>query len=256
MVARLTTLQGVWQELSRRRSLAEAPLERIDLSRVAVAGYDLGAYTAMVVAGERLRGFTTPALPAPVRAVIALSPYADFSGAALSARYSAIHSPVLSITSDDDWDSLGLVTAPSIRRAPFEYMPAGGKYLLTMSRLPHAAMGGGNKLESGDEPQQTESHESGGQGSSQGRGHGGHHLGDHGGHGDTSGETGGARREGSRPSGSTVLSPTARAIGMAAIQGISTAFLDAYVKQDPIAQEWLDKDAKRWLGDRGEIRKR
>lgn len=256
MLVRLAALQGVWQELSRRRSQGEAPLERIDLSRIAIAGYDLGAYTAMIVAGEHLRDFTTPALPIPVRAVVALSPYADFSGAALSARYSGIHSPVLSVTSDDDWDSLGLVTAPSLRRAPFEYMPAGGKYLLAMSRLPHSAMGGENVQESGDEPQQAESYESGSQGRSQGGGHGGHHLGDHGGHGNASGEAGGGRQQRSGSSGSTTLSLTARAIGMAAIQVVSTAFLDAYVKQDPIAQEWLDKDARRWLGDSGEIRKR
>lgn len=256
MAARLAALHGVWRELDRRRSQGEIPLKRIDLSRVAIAGYDLGAYTAMVVAGERLRNFTLPALPIPVRAVVALSPYADFSGAALSTRYQAIRGPVLSITSDDDWDSLGLVTAPSIRRAPFEYMPAGGKYLLAMSRLPHSAMGGGDIQEGGDEPQPAEKYESGSQRGSQGGGHGGHHLGEHGGHGNASGEAGVGGQERSGSSGRGTLSLTARAIGMAAIQGISTAFLDAYVKQDPIAQEWLDKDARRWLGDRGEIRKR
>ena len=52
------------------------------------------------------------------------------------------------------------------------------------------------------------------------------------------------------------ISPTAQAIGVIAIQGVTTAFLDAYVKNDPIALEWLGKDASRWIKNRGEIRKK
>ncbi len=257
MAVRLAALQGVWQELSRRQTRGEAPLERIDLSRVAVAGYDLGAHTAMIIAGEQPRGATLPTLSAPVRAFIALSPYADFSGAGFGSRYRAISTPVLSVTSDDDWDAAGLVSAPSIRRAPFEYMPPGNKWLLVMSGLSHAALGGGMMQENGEDLRQLESHASGGAGwSSSGGGHGGHHFGDHGGHGSTGSEArqGGTERAASpaRPT----LSPTARAIGIAAIQGVSTAFLDAYVKEDAIAQEWLAKDARRWLRESGEIKQR
>ena len=256
MAARLAVLQGAWQELSRRQARREAPLERIDMTRVAIAGYDLGAYTAMVIAGEHLRGLTLPALPMPVRAVIAMSPHADFSGIALSARYRAIATPVLSVTSDDDWDTAGLGTAPSIRRAPFEYMPPGDKYLLTMSGLSHSVLAGGTVEASGEDLRPAESHKSEGLGRSSGGGHGGHHFGDHGGHGTAGGEARQGEQERSGSPARASLSPTARAIGMAAIQGVSTAFLDAYVKRDAIAQEWLDKDAKRWLGERGEIKKR
>lgn len=256
MAARLAALQGVWRELSHRRSRGEAPLDRIDLSRVAIAGYDLGAYTAMIMAGEQLRGFTLPALPIPVRAIVALSPYADFSGVALSRRYEAVRGPVLCVTSDDDWDSVGLVTAPSIRKAPFEYMPPGDKYLLTVSGLPHSVLGGGQAHEGGDDHPPAEGRPSEGSRRPQTGGHGGQHFGGHGGHGSGGGA---ARHDGQEHPGAHArpgLSPTARAIGMAAIQGVSTAFLDAYVKQDPIAQEWLDRDARRWLRERGEIRKK
>jgi hypothetical protein len=37
---------------------------------------------------------------------------------------------------------------------------------------------------------------------------------------------------------------------------VTTAFLDAYVKDDSIGREWLDKDARRWLGERGKIEKK
>lgn len=256
MAARLAVLQSAWQELSRRQARREVLLERIDMTRVAIAGYDLGAYTAMVVAGEHLRGLTLPALPMPVRAVIAMSPHADFSGTAFSTRYRAISTPVLSVTSDDDWDALGLGTTPSIRRAPFEYMPPGDKYLLTMSGLSHSELAGGALAASDEDLRPGGSHESEGLGRSPGGGHGGHHFGDQGGHGNAGGE---ARQGGQERSGSPAharLSPTARAIGRAAIQGVSTAFLDVYVKRDAIAQEWLDKDARRWLGERGEFKKK
>lgn len=255
MVARLAALRGAWRELNRRRSQGDIPLDRIDPSRVAIAGYDLGAYTAMVIAGEQIRGFTLPAPPMPVRAVVALSPYADFSGVALRRRYEAIHGPVLSVTSDEDWDSVGMVTAPSIRKAPFEYMPPGDKYLLTLSGLPHSVLGGGKAQES-DDHQPAESHESEPQGRPQGAAHGGPHLGGHGGHGNAGGEAPHGGQEHSASPVRAGLSPTARAIAMAVIQGVSTAFLDAYVKRDSIAQEWLDRDAGRWLRERGEIRKK
>jgi hypothetical protein len=32
------------------------------------------------------------------------------------------------------------------------------------------------------------------------------------------------------------------------VQGVTTAYLDATVKSDPVASEWLTRDANRWLG--------
>jgi hypothetical protein len=53
-----------------------------------------------------------------------------------------------------------------------------------------------------------------------------------------------------------LASPTERAMNVSLIQGTSTAFLDAYVKQDAIALEWLRKNASRWIGTHGELRKK
>ena len=41
---------------------------------------------------------------------------------------------------------------------------------------------------------------------------------------------------------------------MIALEDVSTAFLDAYLKDDPLAREWLARDAKRWLGAAGGLR--
>jgi len=135
-------------------------------------------------------------------------------------------------------------------------MPEGDKYLLAMSRLSHLALGGGNQQDGSDEPQRMEKYESPSRGGYQSGGHGGHHFGEHGSHGNVGGEAARGGQERSGYAAGSVLTPTARAIGVAAIQGVSSAFLDAYMKQDPIAQEWLNKDAKRWLGESGELRKK
>jgi hypothetical protein len=39
----------------------------------------------------------------------------------------------------------------------------------------------------------------------------------------------------------------------AAIQAISVAFLDATLKQDPVAAEWLSRNAPHWLGGSGTL---
>ncbi|MFA6310460.1 MAG: hypothetical protein WCV99_14815 [Sterolibacterium sp.] len=260
MAGRIEALQSALSELARRHAGGEAPLDKIDLSQVAIAGYDMGAYTAMAVAGESIRGVPRPVLPFPIKAVIALSPYSDFSGAPFDERYAGIRGPVLSVTSDDDTDALGLVTSPSIRKAPFETMPGGNKYLLTLSGIPHAGMsGGGPKSDTGQagtSPGQSES------GLNPGAGDRAPDRGSRGGHRKSgasgsaavdAGRSGGARPATFRDAG---LSPTSLAIGEAAIQGVSTAFLDAYVKEDVIAREWLDRNASRWLRDRGEIKRK
>ena len=244
MSARLEALAGVLAELIRRQAQKEAALERIDLTHVAVAGFDLGAYTAMAIAGEEVPGSARPVLPLPVAAVIALSPYADFSGPSFATRYGAIRGPVLCVSGDNDADALGLVSSPSLRKAPFQYMPAGDKYLVTMANLQHSALSGGNldpvppeegrSVETGDASERP-------QGSGR---RGGKHK---------SAAAGAGMR--SALSGAPP-SPTAQAIGVAAVQGIAVAFLDAYLKQDPIAREWLEKDAARWLRNGGEIKRK
>jgi len=258
MTERIEALQTAMAELKRRHTGSQSPLDRIDFSRVAVAGYDMGAYTAMVVAGESIRGVPEPVLPFPIRAVIALSPYSDFSGTPFGERYAGIHGPVLSITSENDTDALGVVTSPSIRKAPFETMPGGSKYLLTLSGIPHSGMSGGGSVAASSEVDHPRGKTGGSQGGDSrapdGASRGGRRKGGMGG----GGSVDGGRMAGERPGMSSTarISPTSLAISEAAIQGVTTAFLDAYVKQDSIAREWLDKDASRWLRDRGEIKRK
>lgn len=265
MSERLFALQDALRELARRHAAGERPLERVDLSRIAAAGFDLGAYTAMALAGESMRNVVAPQLPVPIRAVIALSPHASFSGPSFASRYGTIRIPVLSITSDADGDALGVVAGPHLRRAPFEYMPAGDKYLALLAGMPHGAFSGASTAPAGEPDYRPADSRSPGRSAPQtgGRGGAGGHghfseasaaaAGSHGGGGSGGGSGGrGAPPEDLRRR----ASPTELAMGVAAVQGISTAFLDAVLKEDSIAREWLEKDAARWLQGKGELRRK
>ena len=252
--ARLKALAALLAELQRRRAGNEALLQRLDLSHVAISGFDVGAHTAMLVAGEALQGDAqAAALPVPVVAIVALSPHADFSGSALSARYQSIAGPVLSVTSNDDYDSLGVVTSPSVRKAPFEYMPSHDAYLLWLANATHAVISGSKSSAAEQSPEAAASDR-----------------------GDSHGSSSGGSRRGGRRSGqerpTTAAGPpdaagsgngrpgrpslTDQALNVSLIQGVTTAFLDLYLKQDATAREWLQKDARRWIGERGELKRK
>jgi dienelactone hydrolase len=243
---RLDMLSGLVNELERAVSSGAPGLGSIDLSRVALAGFDVGAYSAMIVAGESAPGISPPTLPVKVSAVIALSPYADFSGVDFAVRYRDIGVPVLSVTSDTDSDDLGSDT-PSLHRAPFQYMPEGQKYLLAVAGATHADIGneramevarGKGKTGQSGIPNLTEN--SPGNGTGQ--------RGEH------------ARHEGngSRPSSAlgNTTSPTKRAMIQAAIQQVSIAFLNAYIKDDKYSLEWLSHQAKPWIDEVGQLQQK
>jgi dienelactone hydrolase len=253
MAARVAALQQCLSEVRRRQNSGEAPFDRLDLSKVAVAGYDLGAYTAMVLAGEPVRQAQVPALPIDVAAVIALSPYADFSGLPLSERYQQIRPPVLSITSPADTDPLNLVSSPSLRKAPYEYMPAGDKYLLSLGQVSHRVLSGEVSEPSAAAEQAERSAKSAGMGNgSAGRsGRGGRSKGAAG----MAGEGVMPVRPDGQPANSQLLL-TQQAQAVAAVQSVSSAFLDAVFRQDGIAREWLTQDAKRWLRGVGELQRK
>lgn len=270
MSERLGALHDALRQLARRHGAGEPALERVDLSKVAVAGFDLGAYTAMAIAGESMRNVVAPPLPVSIRAAIALSPYASFSGPPFASRYGTIRIPVLSLTGDADGDALGVVTGPHLRRAPFEYMPAGDKYLALLAGMPHGVFSGASAAPAGEPEYRPADSRSPPRpaGSTGGRGGGGGHghfsgasaaaAGSHGGDG-AAGRSGG-HADGGHPAPAENLrrraSPTDLAMGVAAVQAISTAFLDAVLKEDTIAREWLEKDAARWLQGKGELRRK
>ncbi len=266
MGQRLERLALLLAELKHRQQQGDPLLASLDTDQVALAGYDLGAYTAMAAAGEKLKAMAEPAPPLPIRAIIALSPVATFNGLAFTARYPNIRVPVLSITGDQDGDALGLVDTPSLRQAPFQYMPKGDKYLLLLQDMPHRLYSGG-PLGRGMEAQESNAAsrdtERGGMGegpeggadAGMGPGPGGGmeegRSGGMGGMARHRGQSAGGGRGASDQEGNQSL--TRQALAVAAIQGVSTAFLDAYLKQDDTAREWLTRDSNRWLKQQGHL---
>ena len=236
LARRARLLDGVLAELA-HRAKASPTLSRIDTSSIAVTGFDLGAQTAMLVAGERVEGVASTRWPASGKAVIALSPYADFSGMGIADDFRDIRMPVLGVTSGEDTDAYGLVTSASVRRAPFQYMPAGEKYLLVLAGAPHSLISGREtpeKTASDEDPQKGgAARES--RGGRRGRGSIGSRS-----------ESGGGSSARSSPSVNWKME-------LADAKRVSIAFLDATVKRDPVAREWLQKDAQRWLGDLAQL---
>jgi dienelactone hydrolase len=244
LATRLGVLSGALAEVERRRARPDAgPFARIDVSRVAVTGFDLGAQAAMVVAGEAVDGVEAPPWPMRVKAVIALSPYADFTGMGLERLFGSVHLPVLSVTGNRDVDAYGLVTSASVRRAPFQYMPPGDKYLLVVSAAQHALLSGRETplAEPSERTAATEGSAGEASGERQRRG-----------------TRAGGRRF--RAAGAGDRSQPAHGaaaawrVGLAEIAQVTTAYLDATVKDDPVAHEWMSRDAASWLGKTAELR--
>ena len=57
----------------------------------------------------------------------------------LERDFRSVGLPVLWVTSFEDTDPYGLITTAALRRAPFQYLPTGRKYLL-LSATPRALL--------------------------------------------------------------------------------------------------------------------
>lgn len=236
---RLKAVEYALEELKQRTAAGLAPYSKIDTRRVAIAGFDLGAQTVSVLAGEKSGVADVTLGELDFRAAITLSPYVDLAAGGLEQRFAAMSMPVLAITGTEDADPSGVVSSPSLRRAPWQYMPAGDKYLLLLEDGSHALLAGSG-LAGKEDSARTEGQAEPSGGRKERRPKGG----------------------GQRPSSKNPNRSEARQNGnprafnaqhIASVQGVSTAFLDATVKGDPIAREWLARDAARWLADSAKL---
>jgi dienelactone hydrolase len=257
--ARLEFLDYSLAEIRRRASTGLMPYAVADTTRVAVAGFDLGAQTASVVAGEKDDGVNVRMAHENIRAVVILSPYADSAMGRTPPHFAATTLPSLSITGTDDGDPYDLISTPSLRQVPWQSMPPGGKYLLLLKGGTHALLAGAGLYPPG------ELNSGGGQPKTGVNGHTGHHRGggpiddptgrqiqfgesgDQATRGPDSSGNRDSNRRWKRPRGN--LPPATFDLQeIAAVQDVSTAFLDSMVKSSPDAQSWLARDATAWLG--------
>ncbi|MDC8774242.1 alpha/beta hydrolase [Roseateles albus] len=234
--ARLNVLQGAIAELGRRAAAGEALWSRVDLSRVAVVGYDLGAATALAWGASLGPQAAEPGRGA--RAVIMLSP----SGVTHADAEQALATmpprlPLLAINSRRAADLTGLLNSAAERTRFFEQLPAdANKYLLLLNNPSHAALAGASGMaESPEEPA--------------GRGI--------------------SRRPQSQPAKGlgpqnaimsaapppTLLDKGNQEAGVV-VEHISIAFLNTHLRADPQAQSWLQQSAAVWLKGLAEWRLR
>jgi len=237
LTTRTQIVQYALEQVSRRQHDARgAAFARIDLARIAVAGFDLGAQTALMVAGARVRGVEPLHLPDGVKGAIALSPYADASE--VESNFQPIRLPVLSVTSRLDTDAYGLIGTASIRRVPFRYMPPGQKYLLLLASASHAELAGTRP----NSPRDGKDTEDAGEDDKV--------LGD-----ETAEVYEGERKKRRKPdysaSRAEKLAQLVRV--QSQVQAVTTAYLDAIIRNDAAAAEWLSKNARAWLGDSVEL---
>ncbi|MFZ1547184.1 MAG: hypothetical protein WAT12_08795 [Candidatus Nitrotoga sp.] len=234
--------------LKQRVGSGDSIFQHVDLSSIAVVGFDIGASSAMIIAGENVQNASIARLPVHITGVIALSPYADFSGPEPDVRYRNINLPVLSVTSNTDRDAHENVS-PSLHQVPFQYMPPGNKYLLLLAEASHSVIGNGNSAKSDSIEGDGNAHQAKRSSTSEGVGRGRGNR-----RGKKSSNSGGdsellSKRE-------AVNSPTQRAIMGVAIEQVTTAFLNAYIKHDQLSLDWLKKNAQTWLDRIGQLQEK
>lgn len=237
MERRQEVLRALLAEVKKRGRDGDELLANVDSENVALAGFDLGAYGALVAAGERTGTGKAGKRVAPLSAVIALSPYADFNGPTFEQRYADIKLPVLSITGDGDEDPYGLGIPAHLRSAPFQYMPPRDKFLLSLDSANHELFAGNARSSERGEQEVAAEQEPSPSGRRR-RGSG-------------NGEGQPARHSEIQIGGR--MNGTALAMGQSAVVSVTTAFLDAYLKGDAISREWLARDARRWLRNTGTL---
>ena len=137
---RVSQLQWALGKLAARIHSGDKRYASVDMGRMAVAGYDLGAQTAMVLAGEKADLALTNPLPV-FRAAAIISPYADPAAEKATGRYADIRMPILLVSSEQDNDPAKIST-PESRKSIWNDLPPGEKHLLLFASANHRLLSG------------------------------------------------------------------------------------------------------------------
>jgi hypothetical protein len=242
---RLDRLAAVLHEARRRAREGDPLCSRLDFSRMAVAGYDLGAQTAMALGGEHAVDAAPDVLAAQFRSAIVLSPVV-LADQKQPQRYDAMAKPVLSISGPGDVDPTGLLST-DLRTAAFGLMPSGDKFELMLRDANHTALAGRPEEERAS---RGDSRGSGGRRARRGGG----------GSSDNEAvlDTGDDAPRSGRHNVRSDSEPMERstAVDTAVVASVSVAFLDASLRSRPQAWRWLNEQVPGWLQSVGAWRTR
>lgn len=137
-------VQFVIDQLARLNEGDSVFKDRLDVSRIGVAGHSFGAHTALAVAGQGallLSRLGVQLTDPRVRAVIPMSAPAPSAKRSLDTLYQSITIPCFHMTGTED-SSLIVDTAPEQRRIPYDHIHAANQYLLTFQGGDHMVFSG------------------------------------------------------------------------------------------------------------------
>ena len=144
------------------------------------------------------------------------------------------------VTSEEDVDPYGLARTASARRVSLQEMPAGKKFLLVLSGAPHSLLSGMQQ------PQAVGAVLPRGGAATDGRERNPANA-----NNPYSGRNKAQQAMQALPGGATPVASWAKQL--ANISSVSTAYLDAVLRDDTAAAAWLAHGAKPWLGDDGDL---
>jgi len=113
----------------------------LDMTRVGVAGYDLGGLAAMLLAGQMPPDRGSLLLDPRVKAIVVMSPPVADQATFVPVSYSAMNTPALFFTGTEDDGVVG-PTKSWQRRIPFDYMTGNDRFLITYQDADHQIYGG------------------------------------------------------------------------------------------------------------------
>jgi len=124
---------------------AESPLhDRLELSRIGMAGHSFGAFTTLAIAGEV---FVTPGggeisfADPRVKAAVAMSSPVPARRATLDQAFGRIQIPCLHLTGTEDFSPIG-ETRPEERRVPYDHIRGADQVLVIFRGANHMTFSG------------------------------------------------------------------------------------------------------------------
>lgn len=240
---RMEQLFWAFRQLKSRVNLHQPLYVSADLSKVVLAGYDLGAQTISAVMGENFETALPTSGELKPMAAIMLSPSVNLATGNVRSRFQKMNLPMLVITGTEDNDPYA-ISSGSVRTAIWEYAPVGGKYLLLLKDAGHRVLAGS---EMGGRFGRERSDGTNGFPGSMGMGGGRSRNGGR-------GMDGGGGMMGAFAGGGERRNPDLGYKHVAAISSASTAFLDAVIKNDEFARFWINDKANHWLDKAGSLR--